>query len=127
VLTSYFAKSKKIDSTGYKPVSIARTNPSWYEGEVYKTIAPTSSLLYDYKQGNLTEEEYTTRYKEEVLDRLDPKAVFDELGEDAILLCYEKSEDFCHRQLVSAWLTKAGYRVLEYKENNSTISLEAYI
>jgi uncharacterized protein (DUF488 family) len=32
--------------------------------------------------------------------------VFNELGEDAILLCWESPEKFCHRHLVADWLSK---------------------
>jgi len=40
------------------------------------------------------------------LDVLDAKKVYEELGEDSILLCWEKSGDFCHRRLVAEWLEK---------------------
>jgi hypothetical protein len=34
---------------------------------------------------------------------LDPQEVFDELGEDAVLLCWEPYTHFCHRFLVADW------------------------
>ena len=33
------------------------------------------------------------------------------------LICYEKSEDFCHRHLVAYWLKCNGYECEEYKED----------
>ncbi len=59
-------------------------------------------------------EYYIEHFNKEVLDPLDPKEVYEELGEDAILLCWEKSGDFCHRYLVSKWFKeKLGIEVTE--------------
>jgi uncharacterized protein (DUF488 family) len=33
--------------------------------------------------------------------------------EGKVLLCYEKSGDFCHRHLVAEWLRRYGYEVKE--------------
>lgn len=66
-------------------------------------------------------EVYRQRYFGEVLGRLDPQTVVDELGQigDRVaLLCYEKpdgSNGWCHRALVSAWLSDhLGLVVTEY-------------
>ena len=50
-------------------------------------------------------------FNKEVLDCLSAKQVYDDLerlsnGRDCVLLCYEKSSDFCHRHLVADWLSK---------------------
>ena len=42
---------------------------------------------------------------------LDAQRVYEDLerlsnGRDCVLLCYEKSGDFCHRHLVADWLNK---------------------
>jgi uncharacterized protein (DUF488 family) len=51
------------------------------------------------------------------LDKLDPQKVFDDLGEDAILLCWEAPCQFCHRRLVAEWLEKhLGVNVPELQE-----------
>jgi uncharacterized protein (DUF488 family) len=59
-------------------------------------------------------------YREEyqkILDNLAPRQVFDDLGEDAILLCWEAPGKFCHRRLVAAWLEKhLGVTVPELRE-----------
>lgn len=44
---------------------------------------------------------------------LNPNDILKELGEDAVLLCYEKPGDFCHRHLVSQWLNENGIRCSE--------------
>ena len=99
--TSYYSKSAKLSNS----VSIAAKAPSWFNGREYKKLAPKYWFFKKYKEdGN--EQFYTEQYQKEVLDPLDPQKVFDELGEDAILLCWETSEKFCHRHLVAEWLTK---------------------
>ena len=55
---------------------------------------------------------YFNYYKYETLDKLDPHKVAAELDEK-VLLCYEKSEDFCHRHIIAAWLQHYGYTVKE--------------
>ena len=98
--TSYFAKYK-----GENAVSISAKCPDWYKGREYKKLAPKYWFFKAYKDGDITKEEYTFCYKTEVLDKLDPKVVYEELGTNSVLLCYEKIGDFCHRHIVSKWLS----------------------
>ena len=51
----------------------------------YPALAPTRQML---KMG---EAEYRAAYQE-ILDRLDPRKVYQELGEDAVLLCWVRRE-----------------------------------
>jgi len=121
--TSYFAKYK-----GENGVSIAGKTPDWYKGREYKKLAPKFHFFKDYKKcikyidellqekritipeaiemKRKTEENYTIHYYSEVLNVLDPHQVYGELGENAVLLCWEKSGEFCHRRLVAEWLKK---------------------
>jgi uncharacterized protein YeaO (DUF488 family) len=99
--TSYFAKYKGINA-----VSIALSTPKWYQNcRKYKKLAPSWELLNKYKQDK-DEIYYTVKYYKEVLSKLDPQQVYEELGEDAVLLCWEKSSEFCHRFLIASWLEK---------------------
>ena len=41
-----------------------------------------------------------------MLDHLDAEQVYRELGDNAILCCYERKGEFCHRRLVAAWFQK---------------------
>lgn len=99
--TSYFAKSAKNPNA----VSICLYSPTWYNGREYKKLAPEARLLKKYKQDS-DRVFYIEYYQKSILDRLDPKQVYEELGENAILLCWEKFGDFCHRHLVAQWLEK---------------------
>lgn len=67
-------------------------------------------------------EEYIRRYNDEVLHKLDPQRVVDDLtalsaGGTPTLLCFEKpapGPDWCHRGLVSLWLLQTlGLQVFE--------------
>ncbi|NTV02456.1 MAG: DUF488 domain-containing protein [Chlorobiaceae bacterium] len=43
------------------------------------------------------------------------------LGEDVVLLCFERPSDFCHRQLVSKWLRQYGVPCVEYEVRNPDV------
>jgi uncharacterized protein YeaO (DUF488 family) len=107
--TSYFGKSGQHPNA----VSIAAITPSWFRKRIYKKFAPPWNLVKRYKDGQVTEEQYKRTYQKEILSKLDPKQVAEELGQEAILLCYEKSGQFCHRHLVADWFQRAGIKVEE--------------
>jgi len=113
--TSYFA-SKKIIKGDPRLVSIARKPPYWIKAfvPIYKPLCPSWDLVLNYKSGKITKEEYTIRYYNETLNNLDPATTYQELGEDAILLCYERVSDFCHRRIVADWFLK--HLQIEVKE-----------
>jgi hypothetical protein len=100
--TSYFAKNGGHPNA----VSIAAKAPDWFPGRVYKQLAPTYHAFKEYKETG-DSQKYTDRYFREVLNTLDPRKVYSDLGRDAILLCYEKPNVFCHRHLVAGWLMSA--------------------
>lgn len=63
-----------------------------------------------------------------MLNKLDINDVYRDLqklsnGKDIVLLCYETPEKFCHRHLVSKWLTFGGYETNEYNKNAKGIIL----
>lgn len=103
--TSYFgrANSKTFKQRGLRFVSVARSCKYWY-GEKYPDLFPTWEMI------NMTdEEEYEKAYRRDVLSKLDPLKVYEDL-EDAIILCHESiakiesGETFCHRHMIARWL-----------------------
>ena len=88
--------------------------PIWFTGGTYKKLAPPYELLQQYKENN-NSEFYIQYYKKNVLQRLNPSQVVDELTSNGpvVLLCYEK-DDFCHRHLVSEWLNENGFVCREW-------------
>ncbi len=101
MFTSYFNKHKLHNFDNV--ISIAGKCPDWYTGKEYKILAPKYWFFMKYKEdGDITF--YKKMYQKEVLDLLDPLKVYNELGENSILLCYERPNEFCHRHLVAEWL-----------------------
>lgn len=107
--TSYFARYKKENA-----VSIALSTPDWFQERRYEKLAPKPWFLAKYKEDGDVEY-YKEHYYKEVLSKLNAKEVYAELGEDAVLLCWETPEEFCHRHLVAEWLERElGIKVVEY-------------
>lgn len=112
VYTSYY---KKIESNprGLLLVRISTSVPRWFSWhtEELSELYPGWDLVNAIKNGDITEEEYTIRYKEKLLT-VDRQSIIDKLeklskdngGKDIVLLCYEGSEDFCHRYVCGEWL-----------------------
>ena len=100
IYTSYFAKSAQHP----KAVSISNTSIPGYRGRSFTLLAPLWEWVQKYKAGNMTAVEFEVLYREVVLGRLDPHTVLSTLGEEAVMLCWESSEKFCHRHIVADWL-----------------------
>ena len=83
-------------------------NIKWIQerSRVYKSLCPEWDLVQQYKNGKISEKEYVLLYCKNNLDVLDPQKVYNDLGNDAILLCWEKPGIFCHRQIVARWFKK---------------------
>lgn len=111
MFTSNFHRlwKKPYESQG---VSIALGTPGWFRGKIkYRDLAPRREMLV------MEPEEYTREYQM-ILDELDPEKVLNELGEDAVLLCWEPAGKFCHRRLVAKWLEESlGIEVPELPSN----------
>jgi hypothetical protein len=63
-------------------------------------LAPTRATLKPAKP------EYDAQFAE-ILAQLDPAEVYATLGENAVLLCWEKPNEWCHRRLVAEWFEAA--------------------
>lgn len=102
--TSFFGNKEAAGDPN--AISIARWPPRWWGSRRrFIALAPSIGLLNRSKAG-LPWPEYVTEYKSDVLKKLDPAKVFLELGAKAILLCWEKPGEDCHRRLVAEWLEK---------------------
>ena len=122
ILTSYFANWRNFPGNR-KKISISRITPKWFKADIEaKELAPSSKLLKEYKEGNVSDEEYEERYFNETLSKLDPLSIYKKY-KDGIFLCYESSEDFCHRQLVSKWLKENNLEAQELSGKKTFISI----
>lgn len=99
LFTSSFRKYGKHENA----VSIALYEPIWFMGRQYKKLAPTKEIL-SKQLASRNNSRYTKMYYNDILLKLNPIDVYNELGENSILLCYERSGVFCHRHIVAEWL-----------------------
>lgn len=97
--TCNFARLRSVPP-GLRPVSIARGTPRWFRGLRYEALAPEWEWL------RATREEYDRAFRRR-LAQLDPVRVYEELGEDAVLLCWCRHNAGCHRRLVAEWLEES--------------------
>lgn len=145
--TSYYANLKKIDKNIYQPIAISgdegkmvgfvgraerRLSPytffkKWKDRETqieeaYKTKSIDEQTYYNFKAEN--QWDYVEKFYTKVLKPLNPQEVYKNLGENAVLLCFEKPTQFCHRHLVGAWLEmNLGIKVDEYGfENDAQVN-----
>lgn len=111
MFTSYYS----LHGTNRNAVAISVKPPDWYVGVTYPLLAPTWDLVRAVKNGSITEDEYAVEYLKLIKKRgASPYRTLADLGDDAILLCYEKPSDFCHRHIVAWWMEQElGKPVLE--------------
>ena len=121
IYTSYFAKSAQLPKSMVQ-IAICLYRPKWYKGFHISALAPSAKLLYDYKCTH-DKVAYTAQFCS-YLETLNADGIVELLsylsrGLDVVLLCYERPQDFCHRQLVARWLTEHGYDCSEYEVSTS--------
>lgn len=116
IYTSYYGNSRNLDK--FVKIGISTSQP--FKVETIPELFPGWGIVSEYKK-NPDKEAYVSRYTEEVLDKTTPSEIISKIRSiciknhnfNVVLLCYEKSGDFCHRHLVAEWLRKSGYRVSE--------------
>jgi hypothetical protein len=115
MLTASFS-TKGLRWDDPRAVAVCLYPPRGWTGRVYRQLAPPAWLLLRWHEGRVTWLEYETIYTREVLDRLDPVVVAQDLGSDAILCCFEPDGEPCHRHSVARWLGKAlGIEIREFR------------
>ena len=125
IFTSYFAKMKSLPDNVI-PIAISLTVPQGVKCLRFKGLAPSGSMLKCYKTENNVGA-YTEMYTKDVLGKFTVKDVLDaiyqlihadakmiyDLDPDTwylsneihiCLICWERSDKFCHRHIVSRWL-----------------------
>ena len=110
--TSYFGNIKNLPQG--KTIAISQGIPHWYHGQRNLHLAPSWAMI------KLPPEEYNLQFAE-LLSKLDPVAEFNAMevavGGGAILLCWEKPGEYCHRRLVAEWFKETmGVEVPEYSK-----------
>ena len=117
--TSYFGNIKNLPKD--KTISIAQGQPAWYKGRENRRLAPSWAMI------KMKPEEYDRHYAI-ILSKLDPQEEYDAMenavGGGAILLCWEKPGEYCHRRIVADWFKgKLGIEVTEYDKLQPILEL----
>ncbi len=99
--TSNFAVAGKLPGA----VSISRGKPKGWSGRTFDLLAPEWNQIKNYQRGVWIWEQYADAYNG-LLAELDAENVVAALGENAVLCCFCKPTERCHRQLVSLWLLR---------------------
>ena len=121
IYTGYYAKLNKYNEAGIEPIAISGKVPDFYEGFCYPDFAPRYEMFQRWKNKEITNEGYVEEYRAylESLDKSEIRFDFKEYtveGNDIVLLCYEKSGEFCHRHVLADWLEENfGWKIEEYK------------
>ncbi len=125
--TSYYARLNKIDINTYQPIAISGDEGKLvgFQGRAMRKLSPyrffrkwkekEEEIENDFKENKISEDvykqrklenqkDYIEKFYNQVLKILDPQEIYNELGENAVILCFEKPTEFCHRFLVAGWL-----------------------
>ncbi|PFP29383.1 hypothetical protein COJ96_10795 [Bacillus sp. AFS073361] len=107
IYTSYYANIKKLPAD-MVPIGISVGKNKFFQGQYDLRLAPTWAMMKMDREG------YDKAFAEK-LSKLDAKEIYDSLPNNAVLLCYEKFNDWCHRRAVAEWLeAELGIEVTEW-------------
>ena len=93
IYTSYFAKVKQLQESGFNNlVCVAGYAPKFFydisNARFYPDLAPRRTWFWEWKNKHLTNDWYIERYNETVLSKLNPEKVVEDLGDNAVMICY---------------------------------------
>lgn len=112
IYTSYFGNWRKWQ--GMDVYSIAKITPKGVKiNGAIECFMPSEWTLWKWKDGVINEEEYGEEYFKK-LEIVSIEKFIEWVGDrDIVLLCYEKSGEFCHRHLLAEFLKEKGYECKE--------------
>lgn len=99
MFTSNYARAKQIPA-GHSPISISIKPPYWWKGQHCLELCPTVEML------SMNRADYDARF-EAILTKLDPRTLFEKLGDSSVLLCFETPNTWCHRRRVAEWFEQS--------------------
>lgn len=107
VFTTNYARYKRLPE-GVEPISISQGIPGWFKGKRELRLAPSQEMLH------MSRKDYTVAFDAQ-LATLDPKELFESLGDSSAILCWESPGIFCHRRRVAEWFEQSlGIKIDEY-------------
>lgn len=114
-------------------VAICLRPPVSWNGERFKLLAPPLKTFFAIKNNKISQEQYEYEYRNEVLYKLNAFEIYEKF-KNKVLLCWEEpifdengkvinlGNGFCHRHIVSKWITEnTSIEVNEWKQNEKHI------
>ena len=119
--TSYFGNIKNLPKG--KTVAISQGVPGWYKGQRFLELAPSWDIV------RLADPDTFNQCYAAILAKLTPGRTYETIeamvGGGAILLCWEKPGEFCHRRIVAQWFEDTiGIQVPEYERLQPSLLLD---
>jgi hypothetical protein len=98
---------RSVAISGWAPVRFKDENSSGerFQGRHYKKLAPKWWFYKKYIEDG-DKDFYIRQYYNEVLSKLEAKEIYEDLGKNSIMLCWEEPGEFCHRRLDADWLNQ---------------------
>lgn len=107
IYTSYYSKVARCNTDAVL-IKVSNTSPNWFNKELVSLltdVSPSWELINSYKAGSLSYDEFCKEYREELLRKVSPIDIINELNyiaelyetDTVILLCWEKDANTCHR------------------------------
>lgn len=129
IYTSYFNNPIKLPPDRTLSLAITAFTPKWWNGDTFSIVAPPKELVLYYKGSKnrrdvdleKLQDFYIEYYVKKVLNELNPNEVANTLEnianannkENIVLLCFEKTSDFCHRHVLRSWFNQNGIKCEE--------------
>lgn len=127
IYTSYYG-FRHLNRNRHYLVQVSNSTPPGVTPDFvfHEAIPSWRTIVNPYKEGLLSQEQYTELYLRElaqqyVTGRITAvlKRIIELAGDrDVVLLCYEKPSSFCHRLILGQWIRQHyGYDVAELTGN----------
>lgn len=115
IWTSYYSamKNKAAALDAVTLVQVSNTRPDWFPYDIWVPdikVCPSWEIINRFKRKEISYEQFTDMYLNELNGRTSPEGVLRELQSisdesglnDLVLLCWEKAE--CHRFALARWV-----------------------
>ena len=108
VYTSYFGMARRFPKEKFIKTAVCYQSVRGIG--IWNSVVPAAELVFGMKRGEITKEYYEQEYLKSLYARKDQIAqnipYFQNSDRDIILLCYEKTGDWCHRHILADFLNK---------------------
>ena len=107
IYTSYFSNWRNFPEDSYV-IGVTRYPPEHIEN--WSQLAPSETLLRQYKNHQIDDFMFSVKYKEwleSIVNKRTYQKLLKELQtqyKNIILCCYETKQEFCHRHILADWL-----------------------